>query len=136
MRAAFAVSLFGLFGLAACAAQAPLPSGVAAGAQTYRALCAVCHGPQGQGDGPLAAQLDTSPSDLTRIAARNGGVFPHAQVIARIHGYPGQFDEMPDYGPLFAGPTIGWRDPQTGAVFETPSALVDLADYLATIQKA
>jgi len=132
MRAALAVFLFGL---AACAAQEPLPSGVAAGEQTYRALCATCHGPQGMGDGPLVAELDAPPADLTGIAARNGGVFPHAQVIARIHGYPGQFDVMPDYGPIFAGPTTQWRDPETGAVIETPRALVDLASYLASIQK-
>lgn len=132
MRVAFAVFLSGL---AACASQAPLPTGIAAGAQSYRALCAPCHGRQGRGDGPLAARLDVAPADLTGIAARNGGVFPHVQVIARIHGYPGQFDEMPDYGPVFAGPTMAWRDPQTGEVIETPRALVDLAAYLASIQK-
>jgi hypothetical protein len=42
---------------------------------------------------------------------------------------------MPEHGPVFAGPTIDWRDPASGAVIETPRALVDLASYLASIQK-
>jgi len=36
----------------------------AAGARIYATLCASCHGPQGRGDGPVAAQLDPRPADL------------------------------------------------------------------------
>ncbi len=126
--------------LGACRAQPSAPVGdratrVAAGAETYRASCAVCHGAQARGDGPLAGDLDVAPSDLTRVAARNGGVFSYAQVMARIHGYPGQFDVMPEFGPLFAGPTVAWRDPETGKVIETPRALLAVATYLDSIQR-
>ena len=35
------------------------------GAQVFSAYCAVCHGPEGKGDGPAAAELVPPPPDLT-----------------------------------------------------------------------
>ena len=37
--------------------------------------CAACHGADGKGNGPLALKLKTKPTDLTRLAKRNNGVF-------------------------------------------------------------
>ena len=37
--------------------------------------CADCHGVDGKGNGPLAIKLKTKPTDLTRLAKRNDGVF-------------------------------------------------------------
>jgi mono/diheme cytochrome c family protein len=41
----------------------------------YDLNCSLCHGPQGKGDGPVAAQLIRKPPDLTsdRIKALDGG---------------------------------------------------------------
>ena len=41
------------------------PENLAAGRQIYQNHCAVCHGPQGKGNGPLAATLNPRPVDLT-----------------------------------------------------------------------
>lgn len=38
------------------------------GHRLYHAHCAVCHGPQGRGDGPAAASLVPRPADLRRAA--------------------------------------------------------------------
>jgi mono/diheme cytochrome c family protein len=38
---------------------------IVAGAETYKILCATCHGPEGKGDGPGAAALDPKPADLS-----------------------------------------------------------------------
>lgn len=100
----------------------------------FEVYCARCHGDAGRGDGVMAPMLDTPPADLTQLAARNGGTYPAGDVIARVHGYPGQFDVMPEYGPLFADRTVIWRNPETGAAIKTPRALVDLSAYLSTIQ--
>ncbi len=35
------------------------------GAQLFQSQCATCHGPQGHGDGPLAANLDPKPTALS-----------------------------------------------------------------------
>lgn len=41
------------------------PEAIAAGAATYRAKCAICHGAAGRGDGPAAFTLNPRPVDLT-----------------------------------------------------------------------
>jgi cytochrome c oxidase cbb3-type subunit 2 len=54
--------------------------------------CAVCHGSQGRGDGPLAAKLNDPKANLRkgRFAALRPGVEPEAAGLARIvrHGLP------------------------------------------------
>jgi hypothetical protein len=56
------------------------------GAELYQRFCASCHGVAARGDGPVAASLKARVPDLTRIAARNGGVFPKQQVRQCIDG--------------------------------------------------
>ncbi|HZD57370.1 MAG TPA: c-type cytochrome [Anaerolineales bacterium] len=41
------------------------PGAISQGRELYQANCASCHGPQGQGDGPQAADLETPPTDFT-----------------------------------------------------------------------
>lgn len=71
----------------------------------YNAYCASCHGSNGQGDGPAAVALKTQPTDLTLLAAKNGGIFPEAHVAAEIEGdalTPSHGDkDMPVWGPVF-----------------------------------
>src|SRR5450759_2539476 len=52
----------------------------------YLWSCAVCHGIDAKGSGPLAAQLKTSPTDLTRLAENNGGVLPVSTLYETIDG--------------------------------------------------
>jgi len=40
------------------------PATIAAGRAQYQANCAICHGPQGRGDGPAAFTLQPRPFDL------------------------------------------------------------------------
>lgn len=51
--------------------------------------CAVCHGPNGTGDGALADLLTQAPPDLTRISQRYGGKFPILDVYQAIDGRRG-----------------------------------------------
>ncbi|WP_294624344.1 c-type cytochrome [uncultured Roseovarius sp.] len=119
-----------IFALAGCVSE----TGEAPGEEIYSSYCVACHGKSAQGDGPLASDLPVAPADLTVLAARNDGVFPYSDVMAQIYGYPGQFHVMPEFGPLLEGPHVMWRD-ETGAVVETPRALLDLARYLETLQR-
>jgi mono/diheme cytochrome c family protein len=38
---------------------------IEAGEETFNTLCATCHGEEGKGDGPGAAELDPKPADLS-----------------------------------------------------------------------
>ena len=119
--------------LAAC-----LPPGEAptTGASDFADLCAPCHGPTGVGNGDMAADLAIKPADLTGLAARNGGEFPMARVMSKIWGYArGEAapSMMPEFGPLLESPTV-LVDVGDGIQTPTPERLLDLAEYLVSIQ--
>jgi mono/diheme cytochrome c family protein len=79
---------------------------VDAGKIEYLSACAACHGADGKGSGPLAAELKTKPADLTTLAKKNGGVFPLNAVYETIDGRKpiGSHGtrEMPIWGRRFA----------------------------------
>jgi mono/diheme cytochrome c family protein len=58
------------------------------GRREYMSNCAVCHGVDGQGKGPLYATgfLAREPTDLTRLASANRGVFPFERLYQVIDG--------------------------------------------------
>ena len=57
-----------------------------AGKREFDAKCAVCHGVDGKGSGPYAANLKAKLPDLTTMAKRNGGAFPSARTAEIIEG--------------------------------------------------
>lgn len=56
------------------------------GKREFEAKCASCHGVSGKGNGVLVEFLRRSPTDLTTLAKRNGGVFPVNRVYETIEG--------------------------------------------------
>jgi mono/diheme cytochrome c family protein len=87
----------------------PLVISSMSGRDLFEFYCAACHGRDGHGGGPAAPALRVPPPDLTTIARRNGGTFPHARVESLVTG--GQVDlmpahgskDMPVWGPIFRG---------------------------------
>ncbi len=63
-----------------------LEKGKISGAYEYYRLCAVCHGEEARGDGPMARMLKTPPPDLTVLARNNAGHFPFLRVLEMIDG--------------------------------------------------
>ncbi|HLQ19613.1 MAG TPA: c-type cytochrome [Tabrizicola sp.] len=123
--------------LAACVAEEKVPTG----AEDFGDFCSACHGLSGKGDGDGAATLARKPADLTRISARNGGVFPGTRVMAKIWGYtgvaPGRQDAsspMPEFAALLQGELVPF-DGGDGIETPTPLRLVQIAEYLKTLQK-
>jgi mono/diheme cytochrome c family protein len=101
------------------------------GPELFKAYCATCHGRDAKGGGPMAASLRIAPTDLTRIAARNGGTFPFLQVQRIISGEqqpPSTHGtrEMPVWGSIFS--EVSW-DQDLGRV-----RIYSLAMYLEAIQ--
>jgi mono/diheme cytochrome c family protein len=106
------------------------------GAEDFVTYCAACHGTSGTGNGPGAEGLAKRPADLTQLSARNGGAFPGTRVMAKIYGYTGRdsASAMPQFGPLLQGDLVPY-DGGDGIATPTPVRLVQLAEYLKTLQK-
>lgn len=127
-------TLVGCVALAACLSTGDrTPSG----SEDYATFCAACHGPAGRGDGEAASGLTRKPADLTAISARNGGVFPATQVMAKIYGYTGGRGGsavMPAFGPLLDGDLVPY-DGGDGIATPTPVRLVQIAEHLRALQR-
>ncbi|MGH9701952.1 MAG: c-type cytochrome [Candidatus Acidiferrales bacterium] len=108
------------------------PTSPASGAEMYKAYCAVCHGPDGKGTGPAAAELKTKPADLSTLAKRHGGKFPDEYVVtvlrfgttAAAHGT----SDMPTWGPLFS--VVSGQDKA-----QVDMRISNLIRYLKTLQE-
>ena len=102
------------------------------GGAVYSTYCAVCHGTNARGDGPLASSMTKKPANLTEIAKRNGGTYPSDMVFRTIdgrqpvrgHGGP----DMPVWGDAFA------KSREAGDVERVKSVIQSLVDYLESIQ--
>lgn len=107
------------------------------GRETYMRYCATCHGLEARGNGPMAPVLILQPTDLTQLAANNGGVFPTVRVVMRIdgrqplvsHGSP-----MPIYGEFFEG-SEAFLKAQDGMPILTSQPVVDLVAWIESVQK-
>lgn len=101
------------------------------GARLYKQYCAVCHGIDLRGHGPVATELKTPPADLTTLAQRRGGKFPDSYVEEVLRSgvrTPAHGDsEMPIWGPLFA--SIRGTDPALVNI-----RIANLAAYIKSMQ--
>lgn len=106
------------------------------GATQYATYCAACHGIDARGNGPVAGALQTPPPDLTKIAARRGGVFPSSEIAQFIDGRYGVTAhgprEMPVWGERF---TEGIPEPGVGDEVAR-GRVVTLVAYLQSIQRS
>lgn len=110
-------------------------SSVDFGKNEYLASCASCHGVSGKGDGAMKAYLTKPPTDLTRLAQNNAGVFPHQRlwevIDGRAYAAIGSHGarEMPVWGYIFRA-----EDTQP-ADLHARNRISSLLDYLARIQE-
>ena len=101
------------------------------GPALFKAYCAVCHGTDGKGSGPMAKSIKVNPPDLTRITTSTGGKFPRTRVLKVISGEEPITTghgtrEMPVWGPIFS--QVAW-DQDLGRV-----RMDNLARYIESIQ--
>jgi mono/diheme cytochrome c family protein len=104
----------------------------ASGQEMYKNYCAVCHAPDGKGNGPAAEALKVPPTDLTTLAEKNGGKYPALKVSAIIRGEEtlaahGSKD-MPIWGKLF------WSM-SNGHEAEVQQRVANLNKYIESLQK-
>lgn len=100
------------------------------GQAMFGEYCAVCHGPTGKGDGPAASALKKAPTNLTQLAAKNGGKFPETVVSRYIAGDETVAShgtrDMPIWGNLFHSLS---NDPTV-----TQLRIANLTDYVKSLQ--
>jgi mono/diheme cytochrome c family protein len=108
------------------------------GEHAFQLYCSNCHGDGGRGDGPMASDLSVPPADLTKLSARNGGVFPRERLQGIIDGREivknhGDRD-MPVWGKWFkmeAEEDLGGAEGDEGTVHRR---IMDLINFLETLQ--
>lgn len=117
------------FACASCAKEAGPPH---QGAEQYARYCASCHGASGTGDGPVASELRTPPSDLTTITRRHGD-FDMSDVAAAIDGRRAVAAhgprEMPVWGAVFEAELD--REPHTARTVLLRT--FEIVEYLRSI---
>jgi mono/diheme cytochrome c family protein len=109
--------------------------GAVPGRQIYERSCSSCHGLDARGNGPVAEFLAVPVPDLTRIAARRGGIFPQAAIFRIVDGQsalsPHGTRHMPVWGYEFFG-SEGDDEEAHAAAVRNIDALVE---YLRVIQR-
>lgn len=119
-----------------CLATPALPQDANEGSALFARHCAVCHGAEAKGNGPMAPILLIQPTDLTELTAREDGVFPTERTVRRIdgrdplvsHGSP-----MPIYGPYFEGRDVVIKV-ESGHKMFTSQPVIDMIEWLRSIQ--
>jgi mono/diheme cytochrome c family protein len=105
------------------------------GQQMYSTYCAVCHGVDGKGNGPAAPALKATPTDLSLLSARNGGVFPALHVAAVL-----QFGVMtPAHGtaemPIWGGLMFSLEPDTQKSEGQVQQRINNLTNYVKTLQQ-
>src|SRR3990172_3569797 len=108
----------------------------------YLSYCAAFHGRSGNGDGPVAMELVTRPTDLTTLVQRHDGIYPVDLVTKRIDGREmptaHRTSDMPVWGYWFklqANAAGLLQDNDVDAQAEVSERIDRLVDYIATLQK-
>lgn len=101
------------------------------GHQMYSSYCAPCHGADGRGNGPAAAQLGAPLPDLTQLSRRNHGKFPESHVVSvlqfGVEGHAHPAPPMPAWGPILG--KMDQSNPQDRLL-----RIANLSRYLDSIQ--
>jgi mono/diheme cytochrome c family protein len=138
------VAIMAMISALAVAQQAPAGSSTAvrhvpitntpsnSGKEMFNSYCAVCHGKDAKGNGPAASAMKNAPTDLTKLAQKEGGKYPAAHVAAVIRGQASTpshgSQDMPIWGPLFSSISQG----RQGIVQQR---ITNLVSYLEGLQE-
>lgn len=106
---------------------------IAAGKRIYMHKCAVCHGTEAIGNGPLAKELTTKPANLRRISVKHGGKFPFWREYAVIDGRAYVRAHGPRTMPVWGSSETEEKAGSTGHL--AMGQMLELAFFLESIQE-
>jgi mono/diheme cytochrome c family protein len=100
------------------------------GEDEFQRNCALCHGRDGRGFGPVSDAMTRPTADLTLIAKRNEGVFPFDKVAETIRNGGGIAEHtrsrMPAWGKIFGADS----DPAHAHV-----VVLEVTKYIQSLQE-
>lgn len=100
----------------------------------YLRDCASCHGVKGDGQGPVAAELKTPPTDLRLLSLRYGTPLPEDQIARFIDGRADIAAHGPRDMPVW-GEQVWKYSEGKGPSSQVTSRVADLVAYLQSIQE-
>ena len=125
----------GLALLAVACASGPVAAQAPAGPELFARHCASCHGPVGEGDGPVAAVIDVSVPNLRTLRQRANGSFPRDAVIRYIDGrdLPAAHGQrlMPVWGDTF----VGHGDDADDNAAQAAATIAAITDFIEQLQR-
>lgn len=109
--------------------------GAESGGQLFKVYCSNCHGAEAHGNGPVADVIKVPVPDLTKIASRNGGLFPTEKIYRVIDG---QW-EVPAHGgrhmPVWGYEFFGTEGSDENVHSRASQRIDTLVEYLRNIQQ-
>ncbi len=105
----------------------------------YQAKCAVCHGPQATGGGPMTDTVAKPAPDLTTLTLRNGGSLPTIRMWQFIEGTsvaaaPELRNGMPLWGEAFRAEARAGSEFASQPDAYANSQIAAVIAYLGTLQ--
>ena len=101
----------------------------------YQVSCSGCHGREARGDGPVSPFLTVKVPDLTRIAARRGGVFPEEEIFKIVDGQADLRSHGPRHMPVWGYEFFGDAPDDEVAHRQASDLVKRLVEYLRSIQR-
>jgi hypothetical protein len=97
------------------------------GRAEFLSKCAVCHGVDGKGTGPMSSKLKVKPADLTILAKRSDGVFLPGVIYEKIDGRYGARSPSESAMPIWGCRREAAPNPQGKVKPKSLDSLLDLA---------
>jgi mono/diheme cytochrome c family protein len=108
---------------------------IARGRQLYLEHCAVCHGRNGNGRGPMWHALSTPPTNLRRLSETYGNPLPTDKIASFIDGRAEVRGHGPRDMPVW-GRLVWQNEPSEGVPGQVAPAIASLVAYLQSIQES
>ena len=122
-------------GIVACVAVASGASAAdPAGKAPFDQYCASCHGPAGDGMGPVAAEMKITPTDLRTLGTKYGMPLPKAKLIEFIDGREMVRSHGTSDMPVWGEQLVHNVPPTANSEFFKRGTIIVIVDYIETLQ--
>ena len=116
------------------AATTRTPTTPPSGEDLYARNCAACHGPSGEGDGPVASVMTMNVPNLRSLSERNNGEFPGVAVREYIDGRRASKAHGDRYMPVWGTEFRLMQGGNRAADQAADARITALTNFIASIQ--